>query len=256
MKPISKPSLIVALAAATVFVLAGCASTPDYNAKAAYAKALPYPERLTPAKDTPHALSWMKPGNDFSKYHSLLIERIAVQLDPASSAVDPTDLKMLTDYFRQAIVKALQPPYTVTDKTGPGVLRMRLVLVDLMATNTAMSVVVLATPYATLPDMIAGADSGGGLGSAPYLGRTAIAATFIDGETNEVVAEYADTNFGQKYVLDTNQGAGAAVQTGINQYLNAYSTWAYAKEAFDNWAKYLRSRFDVWNLARKDGKAS
>lgn len=246
--------LVLPLLAAATLLVAGCASTPDYNAKSAYAKALPYPDRLAPSKDVPGALSWTKPGNDFSRYHSLLIERIAVQLDPASSAVDPSDLKALTDYFRQAIVKALQPPYTVTDKTGPGVLRMRLVLVDLMATNTAMSVVVLATPYATLPDMIAGEASGNGPGAAPYLGRTAIAATFIDGETNEVVAEYADTNFGQKYVLDTNQGATAAVQTGIDQYLNAYSTWAYAKEAFDNWAKYLRSRFDVWNLARKDVK--
>lgn len=79
--------LALLLLAAASLLVAGCASTPDYNAKPAYAKALPDPDRLMPAKDMPGALSWMKPGNDFSRYHSLLIERIAVQLDPASSIV-------------------------------------------------------------------------------------------------------------------------------------------------------------------------
>lgn len=244
--------LVAALAA---LVLAGCASTsaPPYDPATAYAKALPYPERLTPATDGSQAQRWTDPAVDFSKYKAILFERIRVQLDPASSAVDPNDLKALTDYFHQALVKAVQPPYPITDQPGPGVLRVRITLVDLLATNTAMSVVVLATPYATLPDMISGAASGGGVGSAPYLGRTGIAVTFLDGETSAVVAEYAETKFGQKYVLDTHAGVGNAVSSGVDNYLKAYSTWAYAQQAFDQWAQHFRSRLDAWHKAKTAG---
>lgn len=68
---------------------------------------------------------------------------------------------------------------------------------------------------------------------------------FIDGGTNQVVAEYAETQFGRKYVVDTNKGVSTAVTTGVTGYLDAYSTWACAKQAFDQWAAQFRTRIDA-----------
>jgi hypothetical protein len=63
--------------------------------------------------------------------------------------------------------------------------------------RSCATLIVLVTPYATLPDLALSAASGGPSGSAPYLGRTGIAAEFIDGGTNALVAEYAEEDFNQ-----------------------------------------------------------
>jgi hypothetical protein len=238
----------------TFALLSGCASGPQGSSSlsvaspsvASLGKVLTYPDRLQPV-GADGAQRWSDPAVDFRAYTSVLIENIRVKLDAESSAVDPTALKSLTDYFHQSLVKSLQPPYAVVDKTGAGVLRVRITLVDLVSTKAEMSVVVLATPYATIPDLISGSATGGPIGSAPYLGRTGIAAEFIDGATNKVVAEYVDLQFGRKYVLDTNKGVSAAVTTGVTDYLSAYSTWAYAKQAFDLWSQQFRQRLDEIN---------
>ena len=170
-----------------------------------------------------------------------------MDLDAESSSIDPSELKALVDYFRQAVIKALDPPYPIVDQPGTGVLRIRTTLVDLVSTKPAMSVVVLLTPFATLPDLASGPATGRPAGSAPYLGRSAIAVEFIDGETNAVVSEYAETSFGRKYVIDSSKGANLAMTALATNYLDSYSTWAYAKQAFDQWAAQFRSRVDQLN---------
>lgn len=233
-----------------VVALAGCGggstTRPDADSSptARYATVLTYPDRLRPVPGDAAAMRWIDPAVNVRKFDKILIERIRVQLDSESSSVDPAELKILTDYFQQSLTKAINPPYLLADKAGPGVLRIRVTLVDLVSTKPEMSVVVLLTPYATLPDLMSGAVGGGPVGSAPYLGKTGIAVEFIDGETNAVVAEYADIRFGRKYVLDTNQGTTTAVVTGATDYLNSFSTWAYAKQAMDQWSAQFRARLD------------
>ena len=189
----------------------------------------------------------MDPAVDFRKYDRVLIERIRVNLDADSSSVDPAELKALTDYFHQALVNALQPRYPVVDKPAPNVLRVRITMVNLVSTKPEMSLVVLVTPYATLPDLALSAASGGPSGSAPYLGRTGIAAEFIDGGTNALVAEYAEEDFGRKFVLDDKGDVSATVTKTVDGYVKSFSTWAYAKQAMDRWAQQFRSRLDAAN---------
>jgi len=236
--------------------LSGCASTPPEATSGAapktdrYAKALTFPDRLRPNADASGAMSWTDASVDFRQYDRILIERIRVDLDSESSSVDPNDLKALVDYFQQAIVKALDPPYRIVDQSAPRVLRIRVTLVDLVSTKPAMSVVVLLTPFASLPDLASGPATGRPAGSAPYLGRSAIAVEFIDGETNAVIAEYAETRFGRKYVVDTSKGGNQAMAGLATNYLDSYSTWAYAKQAFDQWAMQFRTRLDQINATK------
>jgi hypothetical protein len=192
--------------------------------------------------DSSGAMRWRDQAVDFRKYHKILIEQIRVQLASDSASINPDELKALIEYFHRSLIRSLDPPYAMVTDAGGDVLRVRITLVDLVATKPEISIIVLAAPFGTAADLAAGAASGRPVGSAPYLGKTAIAVEFIDGETNSVVAEYAETRFGRKYVLDSNQNASAGVSEGARNYLNAYSTWAYAKQAFDEWALQFR----VW----------
>jgi hypothetical protein len=160
--------------------------------------------------------------------------------DAEYKGIDPSELKKLTDYFQQSLVKALEPAYPVVAKPGPGVLRIRIAVTELTPTNTGMSVVTLVVPYASVADVAAG----GGTGSAPYLGDAAIEVEFRDSRGGELLAAYVDKRVGKKYDVDMSQGVGTAVSKGVDSYSRAYSTWGYAQQAFDYWAQKLRRRLD------------
>ena len=237
-------------------LVAGCAADPASTSMRldstsgvppSFASALTYPERLRPLPGDTYAWRWRDPDVDFRQYQSLLVERIRIKLDPSSAAVDPNELKALTDYFHAAIDRAVSPPYTLTSAPGRGVLRMRITIVDLVATKPEMSVVVLLTPYATIPDMMSGAATGKPVGTAPYLGQTGIAVQFIDSAADRVVAEFTDIQFGRKYAVNDTTGVTGAVTSGVNNYLEAYTSWGYAQQAFDRWSQQLRRRLDQIN---------
>ena len=241
--------LIVPSLASLALLVSACATGPTSEqapTPASYAAFLTHADQLQPVPGIDGAYRWIDPKFSMAQYHKILLERIQVQ--PASDAeykaVDPAQLKALVDYFQQAIVKALGDAYPVVTQPGPGVLRVKITLVDLVPTKPEMSVVALVVPFATIPDLASGAAAGGPAGSAPYLGRTGIAVQFIDSQTNRVIAEYADTQVGRKYVVDTSQGVGGAVSTGLSEYTKSFSTWAYAQQAFDGWAQQFRAYLD------------
>lgn len=221
---------------------AGCAGTSTSNTGPTHTGFLSDYAKLEPDTADPGARIYLKSGVDWKKYDKVMLDRIQVWLkdDADYKGIDPTQLKTLTDYFQQAIVKALEPTYPVVTQPGPDVLRVRVAITDLIPTKPEMSVVTLVVPYATVADLAAG----GGTGSTPYLGQTAIEAEFLDSRSNQVLAAYVDREIGKKYDINLSQGVGSAVEKGVSSYTNAYSTWAYAEAAFDGWAGQLRKRLD------------
>jgi hypothetical protein len=243
------PPAVMLLAWSLLLLIGGCASTPLTGGLArrpAYEDFLSQPQRLRPVANESGALVWVDPGVDLARYRIFLIEPIQVRLaeDAAHKTVDPAELKALADYLREALVKALTPTYKVVSQPGPGVLKMRVAITDLVPTKPQYSVAALVIPYATVADIASGPVSGAPAGSTAYLGRTGIAGMLIDARTQQVVAEYADTRVGRKYVLDTNDGLRGAVTAGVGNYLKSYSNWAYARQAFDGWAGDLRRWLD------------
>ena len=231
-----------ALALALLIGGATGAHAGDNVSSTAYREVLSDPSRLTPQSGGDGALIWVDPKADFAAYNAILIDHIHVRLaDDADKDIDPTALKTLTDYLHTAIVEALTPAYQIATKPGPGVLTARIWITELIPTKTEYSVATLIIPYATVLDLASGAASGESLGQAPYLGRTGIAGELVDSQTGQVVAAYADGEVGTKYVIDTKDGIGDAVSKGFGNYLKAYSTWDYAKQAFASWAQGLRN---------------
>lgn len=184
-------------------------------------------------------LCWRETGVNWAQFDKVMFERIQVYLKPGPMQmhpVDPSDLKMLLDYFHNDLVKAVQPQSQVVTAAGPGVLRVRIALTDLVPTNQMASLAGTAVPYGFVAEMGSGAATGRPAGSTPYLGQTGMEAQFRDGATGRIVAECADTEIGLKYAADLNAGATGAAEAWVSGYLDSFTQWTYAKNAFDKWS--------------------
>jgi hypothetical protein len=201
--------------------------------------------KLSPAAGGGGMLCWRDANVNWKSYDKVLIERIQVFLAPggAQKPIDPSDLKTLLDYFHSALVKDLRPEVQIVNTAGPGVLRVRIALTSLVPTNTVDSLVGTAVPYGFVAEIGSGAAAGRPAGSTPYLGQTGMEVQFRDGSSGAVVAECADTEIGRKYAADLNKGAPNAAQTWVNGYLDSFTSWSYAQDAFNKWSAAFAQRF-------------
>jgi hypothetical protein len=126
------------------------------------------------------------------------------------------------------------------NEPGPGVLRIRVAITDLVPNKPEASVVTLVVPYLWIAEGGAGVAEGKA-GSTPFLGEATVEAEALDSKTNKQVAAYIEERVGKKY----NWTHG--VDTAVKDYLKAYSTWSYTKQAMDNWAQDLRRTLDRWH---------
>ena len=188
-------------------------------------------------------LCWRDSGVNWKQSDKVMFERIQVAFKPGSNTVDPTDLKMLVDYFHSDLVKSVQGQVQVVQAPGPGVLRVRIALTNLVPTNTIASLAGTAAPYGFVAEIGSGAASGRPVGSTPYLGQTGMEAQFRDGASGTILGECADTEIGLKYAADVNAGAAGAAEAWVSGYMDSFSQWTYAKNAFDKWSADFARRF-------------
>ncbi len=229
-------------------LLSGCAgsNTSGSGSEQKQYMTLTKPELLMPLAGDDAAQSWRAQGVDWTIYDKIFIDRIQVFVEEGSTdkGIDPTDLKMLIDYFYETLVKNIEPTTKIVDKTGPGVLVVKIAITDLMPTDYKLSMIGSLTPYAFVAEAASGPASGRPAGSTPYLGECGIEVKFVDGSSGEIIAEFTDTKIGKKYDIDTSKGTAATGEKWVNGYLDSFTSWNYAKAAFDQWAELLRIRFD------------
>jgi hypothetical protein len=190
---------------------------------------------------------WSEQNLKASSYNKVLVSRIVVSFSPSAdrrnqTMIDPSDLKTLTDYFHEALVKSLKSQMQIVDKTGPGVVVMRIALTDLVPTQVKDSIAGTLIPYAFILEAGSGTATGRPAGSTPYMGETSMEMQFRDGVTGAVLAECRDTEIGRKYAADMNSGIVGAAQTWASGYLNSFQQWSYAKNAFDKWSALIAQR--------------
>lgn len=78
-------------------------------------------------------------------------------------------------------------------------------------------------------------------GSTPFLGEATIEMEALDSTTNEQVGAFIEERVGKKYHWTKG------LKTATKDYLKAYSTWAYTRQAMDHWAQMVRERLDAHN---------
>ena len=206
--------------------------------------------RLKPVPAADGIECWRDPRLDAKQFDKVMVSRIVVSLAPPKAGkegeqktIDPSDLKTLTDYFHDSLVKALKPQMQVVDKAGPGVVVIRIALTDLVPTTVSDSVAGTLIPYAFIAEAGSGVATGRPAGSTPYMGETGMEMQFRDGASGAILAECRDTQIGRKYAADVNAGAVGTAQTWASGYMNSFQAWSYAKNAFDKWSMLVARRF-------------
>ncbi len=192
---------------------------------------------------------WRDTRFDPKKYKKIQITPIVVSLvapkdskDGKVPAVDPGDLKQLTDYFYETLQGALKPQTQLVTQPGAGVAVLRIALTDLVPTSVPGSVAGTLIPYAFIAEASSGKATGRPAGSTPYLGETGMEMQFRDGANGAVLAECRDTEIGRKYAAELNAGAAQAAQTWANGYMSSFQSWGYAKAAFNKWSMLVAKR--------------
>jgi hypothetical protein len=90
-----------------------------------------------PDPDQRDVLYYEKPGVDWKRFKRLQIDPILVYYKPDAKnrQIDPNTLKKMTDYFMNAVVKAVEDKYPVVSEPGPDVLRIRAAITELNTSN-------------------------------------------------------------------------------------------------------------------------
>ncbi len=88
--------------------------------------------QLTQDPDRAGAMIWQKPGVNRASYTRVVFEplTIFISADSPYKGLNPTNLKGLTDRFRDAVINTLEPEVAVVNKAGPGVLYVRVAIND------------------------------------------------------------------------------------------------------------------------------
>jgi hypothetical protein len=240
----TRNKLLSVLALSTLLTLpaaaseAGATNAPkfgDYQAKGF----LTDYSKLPKTADESGAYRYRDPNTDFSKYNKLLVDRIKIwfQEDSEYKGIDPDELKMLTDYFYEAINKAVGDAYPMVTEAGPDVLRLRIAVTDLVPNKPEASVVTLVVPFLWIGDAGTGVAKGE-VGSTAFTGEATIEMEALDSVSSQQLAAYIETEVGKKYQWTKG------VAEGVTSYVKAYSKWDYTKKAMDTWAQLLRERLD------------
>lgn len=234
---------LAGLAAASLLAVAPPAAAQEHGFLADYARL---------KRDTEGGVAyWIRADTDFKRFDRLLIERVRVSTVTTAdkrATIDPDEMKMLSDYFRDAIRKEAEAGgWKFAEAPGPGVLRLRLLITDIQPNMPEIGLIVLAAPFGTLAEAALTGVATGTPGKAPYLGGVGLEAQFIDGQSNEPVAELQDKRAGNR--LSTESGIEGLAQG----YVSGLTQWGYVKQAFDYWAKWMRQRFEALRAAKAAG---
>jgi hypothetical protein len=196
--------------------------------------------KISTTKDDTGSYEYVDPTADFSKYDKLLVDRIKIffKEDSDYKGIDPDELKVLTDYFYEAINDAVGDAYPLVKEAGPDVLRLRVAVTDLVPNKPEASVVTLVIPFSWVVDAGSGAAKGE-TGSTLFTGHATIEVEVLDSVSSRQLVAHIETETGKKY----NWAHG--VDKGVKGYMNAYSKWNYTKQAMDDWAQLLRVRLDA-----------
>jgi hypothetical protein len=180
---------------------------------------------LQPGEKDEAALVYVKDGVDWNSYTAVMIDPVTVWYDSDADyqGIHPRDLVRLGDYFEQAMLKNLQDGYKIVARPGPGVLRIRAAITDVVPSNPTMDTVTGILPQARAVSAVARVTTGSDL----YVGQAAAEAELLDSQTGERLAAAVDRKAGTKGLIEIEK-----------------DPLKDAKNAIDWWAKRVRERLD------------
>lgn len=167
-------------------------------------------------KDQPN-LVYINPSIDLKSYDKILIDQVVVFFNRQSQnkGVDPEQLLKLTNYFHKALVNELQNRFTIVDKPGEGVLRIRTAITDVEPGHPAGNAVSSVVPVGIAISVIKKTTTDTNMG----VGRASMEIEIVDSLSGSRLAAAIDRREGGKKIVS--------------------GKWTAIEESFEYWAKKL-----------------
>ncbi len=175
------------------------------------------------------ALLWIKPPHEdlsiLKDYHSIVFSPIEIWMDPETSyhGLDPNELKVITDYFLENLQKELGAHYKIVQKSGPGVMNIRIALTGLKKEKPDYKKVYNLIPVKLVYE----------IGSAGY---RKVAGKQLDVYEASLEIELRDTEKNERLVaaIDRHSVKGTTEKDE--------RSWAPLQEVLDFWVSIIKDR--------------
>jgi len=224
---------IAAASLAAALLASGCSTTVE-SAPAA-AKAIesggplpstvtgflgPDASKLAPGPEGGAALVWLNPNAQWSSYTK--IQLLPVEFwAAADSKVPAADQATLTEYFYNQLQTNLSKSFTMVDQPGPGVMTLRVALMDATTAVPGLRTISVIVPQARVLNLAQSMVTD----SYAFVGSAEAEMKMTDSVTGELLGEAVD------------QRAGGMGIKGAASF-----QWGDAQNAMDYWAQKIPAR--------------
>jgi len=224
---------IAVLIAAIGLAMSACSTTVQSTPEAAKAveSGAPLPaavtgflgpdaSRLQPGPEGGVALSWINPSANWASYTK--IQLLPVEFwAAADSKVSPADQATLTEYFYNQLQTNLSKSFQLVDQPGPGVMTLRVALMDATTATPGLRTISVIVPQARVLNLAQSMATD----SYAFVGSAEAEMKLTDSVSGMLLAEAVD------------QRAG-----GMGLKSAASFQWGDAENAMDYWAEKIPAR--------------
>jgi len=226
-------SATIAFAVIVMVLISGCSTTVEStpNAVKDLQAGQPLPPAITrflgpdaaklaPGGKGKAALVWVNPDAQWAQYTKVIIRPVEFWAT-ADSKVSPDDQKVLTTYFYNQLETTLGKNFTIVDQPGPGVMTLRVALMDATTATPGLRSISVIVPQARILNLAQSMATD----SYAFVGSAEAEMMMTDSVSGEVLAEAVDKQAG-----------------GMGLKGAASFQWGDAENAMDFWANEISDR--------------
>jgi hypothetical protein len=217
-----KVCICIALAI-TLLMVGGCVAMKSHKTQPA--GFLGDYSQLKEGKTKEWMFGYVNPAVSIQAYTSILMDpiRIYVSKEYNMKNVSSEDQQKILNYADATIRKHLAQDYTLVQKPGPGVMRLRIAITEAENSSVAWDTVSTIMPISLAISGITTIASG----SAAFVGSAGVEAELQDSLTGTRLMAGVDRRMGGK----------------ITGKFDKFDKWHTVKNSIDYWAKRLQTRF-------------
>ena len=182
---------------------------------------------LTP-DDPMKMVNWLYTNEkmDIGPYNKIMLDDLVffISKDADYKGFEANELAELGEAFQKAMIMNLSGVYEFTDTPGPGVMRLRMAVTNLVPSNSVAGTVTTIIPVGLALSHVKKAATGSHIG----MGEVAIESELLDSQTNEILAAVIDSKTGTKYKVGKST-----------------SKWGHAIDIFNTYGQTVRKRLDI-----------
>jgi hypothetical protein len=161
-----------------------------------------------------------------SRYGSIIIEPVTLWCGDMTLDISPEDQFVLSQYMYEVLKQHLGRDFKIVDQPGPGVMRLRITVIDSGKASTGMHTVSATTPPATLLQGVKQLSNG----AYSFTGAAESEGEVTDSVTGVQLLAWVDRRVG-----------------GGSRKTPAQWQWIDANAAIDYWAETLSARLAQWH---------